>query len=292
MTIRGKILKGIAGFYYVYTGEGIFQCRAKGIFRKEEKKPLAGDDVFLELTQTQDVEGNVTEILPRKNCLIRPPVANIDQALVIFAGHSPEPVWGLLDRFLILMHYHDIPSGICINKDDLLTLKEADEIRRIYAGAGCRLLFTSAREGTGQDELRELLSGKTTAVAGPSGAGKSSLINMLLGREELQTGEISRKVSRGKQTTRHTELIPLWEDTFIFDSPGFSSLDLPKIGKEELRDYYPEFEPYGAECYYNVCSHLHEPDCRVKEAVQDGRISRERYESYGTVYEELKRRSR
>ncbi len=288
MAYRGKILKGIAGFYYVYTEAGVFQCRARGLFRKEAKKPLAGDDVMMEVTDTEDVEGNVTEILPRKNCLIRPPVANIDQALVIFASHQPEPVFGLLDRFLLMMRYHGIPSCICINKDDLLEEREEKEIRRIYRGADCRLLFTSAKEKNGIGELREYLAGKTTTVAGPSGAGKSSLINCLLGSERLETGEISRKVERGKQTTRHTELIPVGEGTFIFDSPGFSSLELPKIPKEELGLYFPEFTPYGGDCYYNVCSHLHEPDCRVREAVGQQEISRERYESYGSIYEELK----
>ncbi len=288
--IQGKILKGIAGFYYVYTEEGIYQCRARGLFRKEAKKPLAGDDVMMELTDTQDVEGNVVEILPRRNCLVRPPVANIDQALVIFAGHSPEPAFGLLDRFLVLMGHYGIASVICFNKDDLLTGEEEDRIRGIYRDSGSRILFTSAETGEGLQELARVLEGQTTAVAGPSGVGKSSLINRLLGREAMETGEISRKVKRGKQTTRHTELLPIGEDTFIFDSPGFSSLDLPDIPKEELRFYYPEFEPYGGGCRFHACTHLHEPDCRVKEAVEDGRISRERYDSYGSVYMELEQK--
>ena len=289
---RGKIIKGIAGCYYVYTNAGIFQCRARGLFREKGPKPLAGDNVYIELTDTEDVEGNVTEILPRKNSLIRPPVANIDQAVVIFSIHRPEPVWGLLDRFLINMSYEGIPALICINKDDLKKDDEEEQIRRIYGGADIKLLLASAMCGNGIDELKAELYGKTTTVAGPSGAGKSSLINRILGEARLETGEISRKVERGKQTTRHTELIPLEKDTFIFDSPGFSSLETAYINKEELRDYYPEFSGYNAECRYNLCSHTHEPDCAVKEAVKDGNISAERYNSYLSVYGELNSRKR
>ncbi len=288
MTYQGKIIKGIAGFYYVDTPEGLFQCRARGLFRNKDLKPLAGDNVRIELTETEDVEGNVIEILPRKNSLIRPPVANIDQALILFAAHSPEPVWGLLDRFLINMEYHGIPCLICINKDDLIKENEADEIGRIYRDSGCDLLFTSAVGKRGIEDLRERLIGRTTAVAGPSGAGKSSIINALLGRGYMQTGDISRKVERGKQTTRHTELVPIEKDTYIFDSPGFSSLDLPDIKKEELRDYFPEFTDLNSACRYNMCSHTHEPGCCVKEAVEKGSIDRLRYESYVMIYGQLK----
>lgn len=288
----GKIIKGIAGFYYVDTPDGLFQCRARGLFRNKDLKPLAGDNVRIELTGGQDVEGNVISIHERKNSLIRPPVANIDQALILFAMHSPEPVWGLLDRFLINMGYHDIPCIICINKDDLKKGGEADAIASIYRDSGCTLIFTSARNNTGTDELARLLSGKTTTVAGPSGAGKSSIINALLGKEHMQTGTLSARVERGKQTTRHTELIPVAKDTYIFDSPGFSSLDLPDIREQDLRDYFPEFSSYNAQCRYNMCSHTHEPGCSVKQAVEDGRISSERYSSYVSIYDQLKESKR
>ncbi len=288
----GKIIKGIAGFYYVDTPDGIFQCRARGLMRIRDLKPLAGDNVRIELTGGEDVEGNVTQIHERKNSLIRPPVANIDQALILFAMHSPEPVWGLLDRFLINMAYHDIPCIICINKDDLKNGDEADTIASIYRDSGCRLIFTSAKNNTGTDELKRLLAGKTTTVAGPSGAGKSSIINALLGKEHMQTGALSARVERGKQTTRHTELIPVAKDTYIFDSPGFSSLDLPDIKEQDLRDYFPEFSGFNTECRYNMCSHTHEPGCSVKQAVEDGKISSERYTSYVSIYDQLKESKR
>lgn len=288
----GKIIKGIAGFYYVDTPEGVFQCRARGLFRNRDQKPLAGDNVRIALTGNEDVEGNVIRIYDRKNSLIRPPVANIDQALILFAMHSPEPVWGLLDRFLVNMAYHDIPCIICINKDDLQKGGEASEIERIYRDAGCSLIFTSALKNTGTDDLLQMLLGKTTTVAGPSGAGKSSIINALVGKEKMETGEISARVERGKQTTRHTELIPIDRNTYIFDSPGFSSLDLPDMREEELRDYFPEFSKLNPLCRYNMCSHTHEPDCRVKEEVSCGGISSERYSSYVSIYTQLKESKR
>ena len=236
--LEGRILKGVGGFYYVYTGEGTVRCRARGVFRKQSLKPLAGDKCLIELTHTDDVEGNVIKLLPRKNSLVRPPVANIDQALVIFAFHSPEPVWSLLDRFLIMMEAADIPSVICINKDDLAVGLEASEIRRIFEPAGYTLVFTSAKEQTGMDALKEVLSGRVTSVAGPSGAGKSSIINALTGKNLMETGDISRKLQRGKQTTRHTELICLWDDTYIFDSPGFRPWSFPMLRQSSLPDAF------------------------------------------------------
>ncbi len=292
MTYSGKIIKGIAGFYYVDTEQGLFQCRARGLFRSKDLKPLAGDNVRIELTETEDVEGNVIEILERKNSLIRPPVANIDLALIIFSVHSPEPVWGLLDRFLINMEFYGIPCSICINKDDLIKSNEDKEIESIYRDSGCDLIFTSALNKKGTDELKKKLKGKTTAVAGPSGVGKSSIINALIGQAHMQTGDISRKVERGKQTTRHTELIPIDKDSYIFDSPGFSSLDLPDIRTEDLRDYYPEFAHLNGNCRYNMCSHTHEPGCAVKEAVDKGSVDHRRYESYVNIYGQLKEMKR
>ncbi len=290
--LDGRILKGVGGFYYVYTDEGVYQCRARGLFRKQSLKPLAGDRCRVELTHTDDVEGNVTEIFPRRNALVRPPVANIDQALVIFAMHSPEPVWGLLDRFLIMMERASIPSVICINKDDLAIRSEASDIARIYGSAGYRLIFTSAKEKTGMDELKEILEGKVTSVAGPSGAGKSSIINALVGKELMETGDISRKLKRGKQTTRHTELIHLWGDTFIFDSPGFSAMELPDMDEADLAGCFPEMRPFIGQCYYADCTHTHEPDCRIAEETDKGTIIRDRYDSYVDIFREMHERKR
>ncbi len=290
--IEGRILKGIGGFYYVYTAEGIFQCRAKGIFRKQSMKPLAGDRCHIELTHTDDVEGNVTDIIPRKNHLVRPPVANIDQALIIFAIHSPEPAWGLLDRFLIMMERHDISSVICINKDDLASEDEAINVKQIYEGAGYRVLITSVKEDRGLNEVKEVIKGKVTSLAGPSGVGKSSLINALTGSDTMETGDVSRKLQRGKQTTRHTELISLGDDTFIFDSPGFSAMDLPEMEEGELDGCYPEMREYTGKCYYGNCTHIHEPDCSVKAAVESGHISQQRYRSYVDIFNEIKEKRR
>ncbi len=288
--LHGRILKGIGGFYYVYTDQGIYQCRAKGLFRKKSLKPLAGDECIIELTHTDDVEGNVTEILPRKNALVRPPVANIDQALVIFSIHSPDPVWGLLDRFLIMMEREGIPSVICINKDDLASCDDTDDVLKIYGESGYRIIFTSVREMTGIDELKVMLDGKVTSVAGPSGVGKSSIINAIAEDAVMETGEVSAKLGRGRQTTRHTELIYLWMNTFIFDSPGFSAMELPDIEERKLAGLFPEMKEYIGKCYYSDCTHIHEPDCKIREVVLNGAISEQRYRSYVDIFKELHER--
>ena len=290
--IEGRILKGIGGFYYVYTDEGIFQCRAKGLFRKRALKPLAGDRCTIELTHTDDVEGNVTEILERKNVLDRPPVANIDQALIVFSVHSPEPAWTLMDRFLVMMERNGIHPVICVNKDDLADTCDLSDIEDIYKSTGYSLIFTSVKNGSGLDKVREVLKGRVTSVAGPSGVGKSSLINALIGEEVMVTGDVSRRLQRGRQTTRHTELLFLGEDTFIFDSPGFSAMDLPEMKESELADCFPEMRGYIGGCRYSDCSHTHEPDCTIKQAVDSGDIAGRRYDSYIDIYNELREKRR
>lgn len=290
--IEGRILKGIGGFYYVYTDEGIFQCRAKGLFRKRALKPLAGDRCTIELTHTDDVEGNVTEILERKNVLDRPPVANIDQALIVFSVHSPEPAWTLMDRFLVMMERNGIHPVICVNKDDLADTCDLSDIEDIYKSTGYSLIFTSVKNGSGLDKVREVLKGRVTSVAGPSGVGKSSLINALIGEEVMVTGDVSRRLKRGRQTTRHTELLFLGEDTFIFDSPGFSAMDLPEMKESELAECFPEMREYIGGCRYSDCSHTHEPDCTIKQAVDSGDIAGRRYDSYIDIYNELREKRR
>ena len=316
--MQGKIVKGIAGFYYVNVVEfGIYECKAKGIFRKEGIKPLVGDNVRIEVLDEADKEGNIIEILPRTNELIRPAVANIDQALVIFAMKKPKPHFNLLDRFLIMMESRKIPVILCFNKQDIASEEEMEEIRSIYAPAGYRMLFTSAREIMKQtssagkcqasagkpddtggessaanvaslDEIREILDSKTTAVAGPSGVGKSSIINCLQQEVVMETGKISRKTSRGKHTTRHSELIPISADTYIMDTPGFSSMYTETCEKEELKAFFPEFAPYEGKCRFLGCDHLGEPDCAVKEALRQGKISPVRYKNYQDIYKEIK----
>lgn len=287
----GKIIKGIAGFYYVHVEqEGVYECRAKGIFRKSGEKPLVGDDVRIEVLSREEMEGNLVEILPRKNVLIRPAVANVDQALVIFAAAKPKPNFNLLDRFLVMMTWQDVDTVICFNKKDIASREAEEELRRIYSGAKSRVLFTSAREEEGIEEIREILKGKTTTVAGPSGVGKSSLINLLVPEAKMETGEISHKIDRGRHTTRHSELFYVEADTYIMDTPGFSSLILPDMEKEDLKDCFAEFKDYEDGCRFKGCMHINEPDCAVKQAVEEGKISRRRYTSYQELFEELKNR--
>ncbi len=291
--MQGKIMKGIAGFYYVHVaGSGIYECKAKGVFRSQNIKPLVGDDVELTVLNESEKTGNIEKILPRKNELIRPAVANVDQALVIFAAAKPKPNFNLLDRFLITMMYQNVPVIICFNKQDMVDEEELRLLKETYESAGYEIRFTSALDQRGVEELRELLQGKTTTVAGPSGVGKSSLINIWQPEAEMETGDISRKIERGKHTTRHSELFALDEESFIFDTPGFSSVFLPDFEKEDLKDYFPEFTEYEPYCRFQGCVHLHEPDCGVKEALDEKKISPIRYENYKLLYEELKNKRR
>lgn len=287
--MQGKIVKGISGFYYVHIAEsGIYECKAKGIFRNQKVKPLVGDNVEIAILDEKEKTGNIETILPRENELIRPAVANINQALVIFAAAKPQPNFNLLDRFLIMMEYQKVPVTICFNKTDLITEEELHEFADVYAACGYPVVFTSAKEQEGMERLLALLEGKTTAVAGPSGVGKSSLINCLQKGRQMETGAISRKIERGKHTTRHSEIIPIHGNTYIMDTPGFSTLNIPGFEKEDLQQYYREFAEYEPYCRFQGCSHIGEPDCGVKDALREGKISTLRYENYKLLYEELK----
>ena len=286
--MTGRIVKGISGFYYVFVaGSGIYECKAKGAFRKQQIKPLVGDLVEIDVLSEENHLGNVVEILPRKNALIRPAVANVDQALVIFATDSPKPNLNLLDRFLVMMAYQDVPVQICFNKEDLGADDDKQQLREIYEKAGYPVYFTQATTGQGEAEIFALLQGKTTTVAGPSGVGKSSLINGLQDHTTMETGNISEKIGRGKHTTRHSELIPIAEDSFIMDTPGFSSMYVPEIEAGQLWEYFPEFVPHEPECRFQGCAHIGEPDCGIKEALARGEIAQSRYDNYKLLYEEL-----
>lgn len=282
-------MKGIAGFYYVHVeGRGIYECKAKGIFRKERIKPLVGDNVEMDVLDETEKLGNIRRILPRKSALIRPAVANVDQALILFAIVKPNPNFNLLDRFLIRMERQKLPTVICFNKEDIASPAEKEALRSAYESCGYRVLFISVLENRGLEQVRSLLAGKTTTLAGPSGVGKSSLINRLSPDTHMETGEISEKIERGRHTTRHSEIIPLGEETYIMDTPGFTSLDISEITKEELGGYYPEFREYEPFCKFRGCAHISEPACGVKEAVEKGKISPVRYENYQVLYRELK----
>lgn len=288
--MEGKIIRGIGGFYYIHTGTAVYECRAKGIFRKDNIKPLPGDFVEIAVLDEDKKLGNIERILPRNNVLIRPAVANVDQALVIFALASPKPNFNLLDRFLVMMEKQEIPSIILFNKKDLVSGDEADKARARYAGCGYRTEFVSAARQDGVELVRSLLKGKTTTVAGPSGVGKSSLINLLQKEMVMETGAVSEKIERGRHTTRHTELLYVEEDTYILDTPGFSSVDLIGVEKEELGSLFPEIREREGQCRFVGCAHLSEPDCAVHKALEEGKISESRYENYRLFYEELKGR--
>lgn len=291
--MQGKIIKGIAGFYYIYAEDSnVYECKAKGIFRKDNFKPLVGDNVEITVLNEEEKEGSVTSILPRRNSLIRPAVANVDQAFLIFAMENPKPNFLLLDRFLIMMKQQEIPAVICFNKKDVGEKEEMEKLYEIYTGCGYRVVLSSTYEGEGMDEIHEILKGKTTVVAGPSGVGKSSITNCMQGEVQMETGEISKKLKRGKHTTRHSQVIPVEKNTFLVDTPGFSSLYLTDMKEEELRDYFPEFVMYELQCRFQGCMHIHEPGCAVKKALSEGKISQQRYDNYLALYEELKEKRR
>lgn len=288
--MQGRIIKGIAGFYYVQAeNEQQYECKAKGIFRKDHQKPLVGDEVHIEILDEEEKKGSIVELLPRRSELFRPAVANIDQAIIVFACKDPEPNFNLLDRFLVLMEKRSVPVILCFTKSDLADSEFRQNAESIYEKSGYQVCFTdySDFECEGYKKLEHLLKGKVTAFAGPSGVGKSTLVNHLCPKAGMDTGEVSEKIRRGKHTTRHSEIFYLGEQTFLFDTPGFSSLDVLSLEKEELELLFPEFEPFLGECRFTGCSHISEPSCRIKQAVEDGIISSQRYESYKAFYKEL-----
>jgi len=291
--VTGKIIKGIAGFYYVHVeGVGVFECKAKGIFRNQKIKPLVGDNVELEVLDKEKKLASLVDILPRKSELIRPAVANADQALVVFAAKDPEPNFGLLDRFLILMTKQKLPVIICFNKTDLISEEECQKIENGYRNSGYEIRFLSAKGEFGVQEISKLLDHKTTVLAGPSGVGKSTLVNLLQAGVTMETGAVSEKIRRGKHTTRHSEFIRIKEDTYILDTPGFSSLELEDMEAEELKLYFPEFHPHEGKCRFRGCVHQNEPDCAIKQAGKAGLVSKQRYLSYIQLYKELKEKEK
>ena len=283
--MQGRIIKGIGGFYYISTEGGIYESKARGIFRKEGITPLVGDLCEIDIVDEEEKTGNIINILPRKSALIRPAAANADQAVMIFAIKKPEISTGLLDRFLMNMEKQDMETVIVFSKTDL---EEPDELMDIYGRAGYRVISVSNKTGEGISELKTLLKGKISVLSGPSGVGKSSLINSLLEQDYAETGELSGKIGRGKNTTRHTELIKLDEDSFIMDTPGYSSIEIMYDDVSQLHFGFREMKPYIGKCRFAGCSHISEPDCAVKKAVEEGKISSLRYDSYVQIYNSVK----
>ena len=298
-TVKGKIIRGVGGFYYCLTrdatsfaaGSGIiYECRAKGIFRKDDIKPLVGDDVVISVLDEENRLGNIDELLPRRNSLIRPAVANVDQAMVVFSLHSPRINRTLLDRFLLMMAVRDIPVWLCLTKTDLVREDAVAALVDTYEQCTEGVLPVCNVTGSGIRSVRAAMKGKTTVLAGPSGVGKSSLVANLFPDADPEVGSVSKKTERGKHTTRHSVLFYSDSETFLLDTPGFSSIDLPDLLPEELSGYIPEFQPYLGQCRFQMCTHIHEPDCGVREHVGDD-IDEGRYESYRGMFDELNQRA-
>lgn len=292
--MKGKIIKGIAGFYYVHDRKSrVYACKARGIFRKRGIRPVVGDDVEFSILDEAAGEGSIDQILLRKNELVRPASANVDQALVVFAVTQPDPNLNLLDRFLVMMEVNRIPVTVCFNKTDLAEESLCDRYGRIYQEAGYQVFFASTREGRGVEALRAFLRGKTTILAGPSGVGKSSLTNVIQPEAGMETGAISQKIQRGRHTTRHAELFCVEEDTYLMDTPGFSSMYLEDVEAAGLKEYFPEFDRLEEGCRFGAdCVHMGEPVCGVKAALDRGEIAASRYENYRLLYQELKEREK
>ncbi len=293
---KGLIVKGIAGFYYVKSGETIYRCKARGIFKQQEIRPAVGDRVRFEVIEGND-DNLITEILPRKNCFIRPFVANVDCFAVVTAVSRPAPVTSLIDKLLIMAEQAGTEVVFCINKCDLAADQRKSSGRK--AAANLQMLreiyepvypvvLLDQREEEGYGQLKEMLRGRCVALAGASGVGKSTILNHLLDGELMETGSISEKTQRGRHTTRHAELFDLdTEGSQLFDTPGFTSFSLTQMQPEELQHCFPEIERHRGGCKYDDCRHAAEPDCAVKRAAEEGRIGRARYESYLALLKEL-----
>ncbi len=280
--MKGKIIKGIGGFYYVKaTDNTVYECKARGIFRKDNIKPCIGDEVEISVLNGK---GSIDRIFPRKTSLIRPPVANIDMLVIVAAAADPEPNLFLIDKLLVNAEESGIKPLICINKTDV---KDGEEIKAIYEKAGYDVLLLCAAENYGFEKLIPYLKDKTSAFAGLSGVGKSTILNLITSATQ-ETGEVSEKIKRGRHTTRHVELLELKCGGYVLDTPGFSSFEINSIKAADLFRYFPEMREFEDGCRFKGCSHINEPDCVIKEQVESGEISKSRYESYKELYSQLK----
>lgn len=283
--MNGMLLKAIAGFYYIEAGGRVYECKARGIFRKNHETPTVGDRLDFDVLENE--KGIVNKIMPRKNLLIRPPVANLDQLFIVSSHNTPSPSALLIDRLTAIAINNDIEPIIIFNKSDLGNM---DEWYDIYSKSGFKTIITSGVSGNGCEEIYKLLPGKVSAFTGNSGVGKSSLLNRIFPELKLETGAVSDKLGRGRHTTRHVELYPVFEG-YVADTPGFSSLDIERtmpLKKDELPFVFPDFEPFLGQCRFTSCTHTVEKDCAILEAVKNGEIVLSRLESYKTIYNDIK----
>ena len=286
--LQGKIIKGIGGFYYVDTENGVYECRARGIFRKDKITPLVGDRVKISIVDEESKKGVVEEIDKRDTELIRPPIANVDKALIVFAVKNPRPHLSLLDRFIVLAEKENLEIVIVLTKADLDDDNTLEKITSIYELSGYKVIPVSNKTKLNIDAIKEELKDSVVGFAGPSGVGKSSLLNEIDENFKLQTGEVSDKIKRGKHTTRHAELLKLECGGMVADTPGFSSLTLDDIDEDELKEYFIEFYEHDGCKFGSRCIHENEPSCAVKEAVENGEISKKRYDSYIQLLNEIR----
>lgn len=290
--LNGRIMKGIGGFYYVDTEQGLYECRARGIFRKNKQTPLVGDRVKISVVEEEKKIGVVEEIDKRETELIRPPISNIEKALIVFAVKNPTPHLSLLDRFIVLAERENLEIVIILTKIDLDDDNTFEKIKNIYEPCGYKVIGVSNLENKNIDKVKEELKDNTVVFAGPSGVGKSSLLNQIDSNFQLKTGDVSDKIKRGKHTTRHAELFELKFGGMVADTPGFSSLTLDDIEDIDLKDYFIEFEDHDDCKFGSRCIHQNEPNCAVKEAVENGEIPKERYESYIQLLNEIRQGKR
>ncbi len=286
--IEGIIIKGIGGFYYVDTQVGLIECRARGVFRKNKIKPLVGDYVLIRITKEDEKTGYIEEIKERKNEVKRPAVANIDQLVIVFSVKNPNPNFLLLDKLIIASEVNLLEPVICFNKIDLVDDEECIKYKDMYKNTGYDMIFTSKYNEESINQLRKILENKTTVFSGPSGVGKSSLMNAVQPNFSLKTGEISEKLKRGKHTTRHAEIMKLDFGGWVVDTPGFSSYNLENIDYHDLYNYFKDIKKFSNHCKYRTCLHYKEPDCSVKDALNNELISYNRYNNYIKLLEEIK----
>ncbi|MFV0516253.1 MAG: ribosome small subunit-dependent GTPase A [Aminipila sp.] len=287
--MKGIVVKGIAGFYYVKANGKVYQCKARGIFKKDGIKVAVGDIVNIELNEGSDAL--INEIGERKNQFIRPPIVNVDCFLVVFAATDPEPNFSIIDRFLVMAEKNNTDVIICVNKIDLAHEDRLKKIKQIYENL-YPIVFISGKHGQGLEELKNMIVGKKCALAGPSGVGKSTILNAMEPQISVEIGEISEKTKRGKHTTRHSEIFDTAFGAMIFDTPGFTSFEVLDASEEELAHFYPEMQNYLGQCRYDNCRHIKEPDCSVRDAVLEGKISKSRYNSYVEQIKEIREKSK